>query len=177
MIRIECPIAPCGFEHLPRRTLTRGGGHEHVLPDGTVLAGAAAAERHDRVGAHLRRHTVRDWAEEVLRLRRIVTDPDNHVAVAREAQQLALAEIRRLKDERDAALAEVSRLRRRLAERTTAGNPTKTTRLNPTANCPVCERNFLLRQDGRIRLHNQPGKSQACPGSHALVADSAPTAA
>lgn len=177
MIRIECPIAPCGFEHLPRRTLTRGGGHEHVLPDGTVLASGASAERHDRVGAHLRRHTVRDWAEEVLRLRHILTDPNSHVAAAREAQRLALAEIRRLKDERDIAVAEVSRLRRQLAERTAAGNPTKTTRLNPTANCPVCERDFLLRQDGRIRLHNQLGKSQACPGSHTLVANSTPTAA
>lgn len=169
---LQCPMAHCRFEHTPARSRALGG-RTVALPGGALLASPdtdTGAFGVDRAGAHLvGGHSLADWIREVIRLRAILADPDHHVAAARELQQLALARARQAEAERDAALAEVEQLRRRLgrAERSGKSEPQRTT---PSAECPVCGRPFLVRLDGRIRLHNQPGKTQqSCSGSGSVV--------
>lgn len=187
---LQCPMAHCRFEHTPARSRALGG-RTVALPGGALLASPdtdTGAFGVDRAGAHLvGGHSLADWIREVIRLRAILADPDHHVAAARELQQLALARARQAEAERDAAreqrdraLAECEQLRARLAhaERGTATSaqpvPAVRARTTPAAPCPVCERPFLVRIDGRIRLHNMPGRTQqTCSGSGAIVADPA----
>ena len=166
MTRLECPIGTCRFEHPLRRTRVAGIGHE--LPNGTVLV-LPTVLIPARVRTHLRGHSAEDWIAEVIRLREILADPDNQVAAARELQQLALERTRRIEAERDAALQESERLRARLATAAAKSKRAAAQRATDSACCPVCERTFMVRRDGRIRVHNQPGKALECSGSRAKV--------
>lgn len=175
--RVRCPITHCHFEHIPRTRHAAAAGH--ALPDGTLLAVPAITESatERRPQAHLvAGHSLSEWITEVVRLREILADPDSQVAAAREAQLLTLERARRVEAERDAALRQVEQLRAKLAGRVAKPGPIPGA--TPKAICPVCQRPFLLRLDGRIRMHNQPGKTQqTCAGSGAQITEPTPAAA
>lgn len=171
-VRVRCPMTECRFEHAPARPRPETG-HGVELPGGVVLAApdpTTGTFGVDRAASHLvSGHSLAEWITEVVRLREILADPDSQVAAARELQQLALERARAAEAERDAALAEAEQLRTRLRRTTKNGEP-EPQRTTPSAECPVCGRPFLVRLDGRIRLHNQPGKTQqSCSGSGAEV--------